>query len=90
MCRFISKVQLINIEDSNLNCSRDQFLEALLPLGVRVSIGTDFISVYVKPTLTGDIHPDDPRFVYAVWEKKLEKVIIKHVNGFLRIVWKKK
>ena len=89
MCTFISKVQFINIEESHLNCSKDQFLKELLRLGVRVSIGADFMSVYVKPTLVGEIHPDDPKFVYAVWEKKLEKLIMKQVNGFLRIVWKK-
>ncbi|WP_439131451.1 hypothetical protein [Polaribacter sp.] len=79
----------MNLKESNLNCSKDEFVKALLKLGVRISIGTDFISVYVKPTLSGKIHPDDPRFIYDHWEKKLESIITKQVNGFLRIVWKK-
>jgi hypothetical protein len=84
MSTFISKVQLMVIQDSQLNSSRDQFTKELYVLGVMVSISARDTCVYVKPTTSALF-----KISYEEWEGKLEKIIITHVNGFSQINWKK-
>jgi hypothetical protein len=83
MSTFISKIQLMVMQDSQLNCSREQLEKELRALGVRTSITAHDICVYVKPTTNALF-----KISYEEWEGKLEKIIVTHVHGFLRINWK--
>lgn len=89
MCTFISKIQLVNLNKSNLECSLEAFQEKLAQYNISWANQSDYITVYIKPVSSSKIHIDDPKFVYTDWERKVEELFRKYVIGFQLIIWKK-